>query len=164
MIFDISFMLGTDASMPEKYSGQRGEENLIVVRAARATKLGARAGRLSRVMKLLRFLPFVGGGDQKSGVKMARVISSQLTNVLSTRVAFLTICIVVVLPIFGMFSYPEVDDSMATWTELLATNSEELLNLNAQAPLNQTETANSQTRLSRELKAFAEFYADLSYG
>merc|ERR1719313_596459 len=93
MIFDISYLLGNDAESSEKYTGQQGQENLIVVRAARATKLGARAGRLSRVMKLLRFLPFVNNGSQESDVKMARVISSQLTNVLSTRVAFLTICI-----------------------------------------------------------------------
>jgi hypothetical protein len=59
-------------------------------------------------MKLLRFLPFVNNSQQDDDVKMARVISNQLTNVLSTRVAFLTICIVVVLPIFGMFTYPEV--------------------------------------------------------
>merc|ERR1719333_1846726 len=126
MVFDISFMLGTDATEPEKYIGTDGGQNMIVVRAARATKLGACAGRLSRVMKLLRFLPFVNSGSQESDVKMARVISSQLTNVLSTRVAFLTICIVVVLPIFGMFSYPEVDDSIGAWTEFTAADIKEL--------------------------------------
>merc|ERR1719262_196295 len=120
MIFDISFMLGVSATESEKYSGQRGDENLIVVRAARATKLGARAGRLSRVMKLLRFLPFVSNSQQETDVKMAKVISNQLTNVLSTRVAFLTICIAIVMPIFSLFLYPQFEDSMRSWSILLA--------------------------------------------
>merc|ERR1740130_1545837 len=135
----------------EKVSGGSGEENFIVVRAARATKLGARAGRLSRVMKLLRFLPFVSSGDQDDTVKMARVISNQLTNVLSTRVAFLVICIVVVLPIFGMFTYPEVDDSMRSWAEVLATNAKELSLEWTKVPQNVTEIVLSRTRLHREL-------------
>jgi hypothetical protein len=165
MIFDISFMIGADARQAEKYTGAGAEENIIVVRAARATKLGARAGRLSRVMKLLRFLPFInGGGDSDSDMKMAKVISGQLTNVLSTRVAFLTICIVVVLPIFGMFTYPETDDSMSTWTGLLATNALELYNEYERVPQNATRIFMSRTRLQRELNAFTDFYNDLNYG
>lgn len=164
MIFDISFLVGTSAEESEKYSGQRGEENLIVVRAARATKLGARAGRLSRVMKLLRFLPFVSNGTQDDDVKMARVISNQLTNVLSTRVAFLTICIVVVLPIFGMFTYPEVDDSMSAWTQLLSQNVEELHDAAYAVPENVVVTAAARERLHVELDRFAKFYYDNSYG
>lgn len=164
MIFDISFILGSDAREPEITSGAGAEENVIVVRAARATKLGARAGRLSRVMKLLRFLPFVNTKTQESNVKMARVISNQLTNVLSTRVAFLIISVVVVLPIFGMFTYPELDDSMTTWAELLATNSQELLAECAKVPQNSTEIGLSRVRLDRELNAYANFYSDLSYG
>eukprot|EP00971_Amphidinium_carterae_P301451 5989567-Amphidinium_carterae.1 len=34
--------------------------------------------------------------------RMAKVISNQLTNVLSTRVAFLNICIVVVQAVLGL--------------------------------------------------------------
>jgi hypothetical protein len=165
MVFDISFMLGTDATKPEKYSGQRGEENLIVVRAARATKLGARAGRLSRVMKLLRFLPFVSNQQQDDDVKMAKVISNQLTNVLSTRVAFLTICIVVVLPIFGMFTYPEVDDSMSAWTQLLNQNAEEYYQVAYDtSPENVVLTNEARLRLQTELDRFANFYSSVSYG
>lgn len=160
MIFDISFMLGTSATKAETYSGQRGDENLIVVRAARATKLGARAGRLSRVMKLLRFLPFVNNSDQDSDVKMARVISNQLTNVLSTRVAFLTICIVVFLPIFHMFTYPEVDDSMSAWTQLLSANAEEYAN----ATPGTKAWEGARERLNIELERFAAFYSEVSYG
>jgi len=123
MIFDISYMQGQDATQPVRVTQSSGSENVIVVRAARAAKLGARAGRLSRVLKILRFLPFISNGDEKNDrVKMARVISAQLTNVLSTRVAFLTITVVVILPIFGIFAYPEADDSMIAWAKLLSRN------------------------------------------
>jgi hypothetical protein len=163
MIFDISFMLGSDATEPEKLTS-RGQSNIIVVRAARATKLGARAGRLSRVMKLLRFLPFVNSDNQESDVKMARVISSQLNNVLSTRVAFLTICIVVVLPVFGLFTYPEADDSMTAWTELLSDDAQELHNLLIATPRNQALVNARRTRFDTELNAFADFYRSVAYG
>merc|ERR1712032_1796998 len=103
MIFDISYMFGPDATEPDRVSreeGSSGGDNVVIVRAARAAKLGARAGRISRVMKLLRFIPlFLGSDDdKKQNVKMAKVISNQLTNVLSTRVAFTTIMVVIILP------------------------------------------------------------------
>jgi len=165
MVFDISYMgTGTDATQPERIGTGGGRENLIVVRAARATKLGARAGRLSRVLKLLRFLPFLNDGQQEddSTVKMARVISSQLMNVISTRVAFLSICIVIVLPFLGMFTYPEADDSMGAWTQLLSANVLDYYTaLNAN---NETKTTYLLNRLNRELSRFARFYVDQSYG
>jgi hypothetical protein len=164
LVFDIPFMLGVSATESEKYSGQRGYENLIASRAARVTKLGARAGRLSRVMKLLRYLPFISNSTQDDDVKMAKVISNQLTNVLSTRVAFLTICIVVVLPIFGMFTYPEVDDSMSAWTQLLSQNVEELYTAVSAVPQDVTAVADLQERIHIELDRFASFYSELSYG
>mmetsp|Transcript_148874 Transcript_148874/g.277512 ORF Transcript_148874/g.277512 Transcript_148874/m.277512 type:complete len:897 (-) Transcript_148874:200-2890(-) len=168
MILDISFMLGKSATQAETYSGQKADENLIVVRAARATKLGARAGRLSRVMKLLRYLPFVNNPTDDSDVKMARVISNQLTNVLSTRVAFLTICIVVFLPIFHMFTYPEVDDSMSAWTQLLSGNAQEWQQIcpvgQSCSPAQQALKDAAFKRLEIELERFASFYASVSYG
>merc|ERR1719379_2177862 len=95
------------------------KKNLMLLRAARAAKLGARAGRLSRVLKILRFLPFMRNSD-KSDVAMARVISNQLSNLLATRVACLTIILVVILPIFSLVTFPEDDFSMQTWVERLS--------------------------------------------
>jgi hypothetical protein len=163
MIFDISFMLGEDATEEEKLTSV-GQQNVIVVRAARATKLGARAGRLSRVMKLLRFLPFVNSDNQESDVKMARTISNQLNNVLSTRVAFLVICVVVVMPIFSIFTYPERDDSMIAWTEMLSADARELVLLKQATPPNNALIALRQTRFNNELNEFASFYSKVTYG
>jgi hypothetical protein len=164
MIFDISFLLGTSASEPERRSPDSGQENIIVVRAARATKLGARAGRLSRVLKLLRFMPFLKNDLQDKDVQMARRISSQLMNVISTRVAFLSICIVIVLPFLGMFTYPEVDDSMIAWTQLLSVTSTDYYNALSASPQVPADVVAYRHRLDRELTRFSRFYESYSYG
>mmetsp|Transcript_69560 Transcript_69560/g.166832 ORF Transcript_69560/g.166832 Transcript_69560/m.166832 type:complete len:917 (-) Transcript_69560:151-2901(-) len=159
MLADISFLLGASATKPVRVQlGGGSTENIIVVRAARAAKLGARAGRLSRVLKILRFLPFLNWSNEKDAkkVKMAKVISNQLTNVVSTRVAFLTICMVVVIPVFSLFTYPEVDDSMYAWAELLARSANDAGADAANAAL--------YTRLRTETQRFADFYDDLVYG
>jgi len=160
MLADISFLLGSSATKPvQVQQGGGSTENIIVVRAARAAKLGARAGRLSRVLKILRFLPFLNSGAEADAkkVKMAKVISGQLTNVVSTRVAFLTICMVVVIPVFSLFTYPETDDSMYAWAELLTRTA----NAVEQNPL----AANAYTeRLKAEAQRFADFYDQINYG
>jgi len=46
-------------------------------------------------------------------------ISNQLTNVLSKRVACLTILLVIVLPLFSIGLYPEADFSMRVWIDAL---------------------------------------------
>jgi len=125
MVMDISYMSGADATEVENITKGSTNENVIVVRAARTAKLAARAGRLSRAVRLLKMLDHCRTGNKEEDlrkVKMARVISNQLQTVLSTRVAFLTITVVVVLPFFSVFSYPETDDSMSTWAELLDRN------------------------------------------
>jgi hypothetical protein len=164
MVFDISFMAGPDVEQEDRVTrDSSSSNNLIVVRAARAAKLGARAGRISRVLKLIRFLPFLFNNDQdQSKVKMARVISHQLTNVLSTRVSFLTICVVVILPLSWMFTYPEVDDSMGAWTELLAQDADSVAT--AQADGNSVQLALQVQRLNLELTRFSQFYEGLTYG
>ncbi|CAE8719167.1 unnamed protein product, partial [Polarella glacialis] len=163
MLMDISYMYGSDATQVSMLNGAEGQDNVIVVRAARAAKLGARAGRLSRVLKILRFLPFLNNGEQDhKQVKMAKVISNQLNIVLSTRVAFLTICIVVVLPVFNLFIYPETDDSMSAWAELLNRNAEKF-----RAALlagNSSQALSFGDLLESETIRFVDFYSSLTYG
>jgi len=167
MVFDISFMAGLnvqDRDMVNMASGSSSQQNVIVVRATRAAKLGARAGRISRVLKILRFLPFLTNNEAQDAkkIKVAKVISNQLTNGLSTRVAFLTICIVIVMPLFTMFTYPEEDRSMGAWTDLL--------DLNAAAYYEAWESGNTsledtmKLRLVSELTRLRDFYSDVSYG
>eukprot|EP00929_Paragymnodinium_shiwhaense_P000218 TRINITY_DN100467_c0_g1_i1.p1 TRINITY_DN100467_c0_g1~~TRINITY_DN100467_c0_g1_i1.p1 ORF type:complete len:1774 (+),score=431.20 TRINITY_DN100467_c0_g1_i1:236-5557(+) len=96
--------------------------NAVIMRAARAAKLGARAGRFTRLVKLLRFLPgyqgSVTGFDPKEDAKgwnAAAIIAT-----LSTRVSCLIILLVMILPIFTLLSKPEEDWSMKMWTQHLA--------------------------------------------
>lgn len=165
MAFDISYMLGPDVTIPKRLvgikSGKKKSANVMIVRAARAARLGARAGRLSRVMKLLRFMPFMSTGEpeeKEKEVRMAKVISNKLNDALSMRVSLLTISIAVLLPVFGMFDYPETDDSMTAWTQLLALSVKEYLKA-AKHNLNSTEAV-----FQDELQRCSDFYEDERYG
>lgn len=117
--------------------------NTVVMRAARMTKLGARAGRFSKLVKLLRFLP--GMKNLETG-GTAKVISACLNRALSTRVSFLIIILVIILPAFSLVTYPDNDYSMLMWTEEVADT--------ASTDPNSTDAV---------LAAFEAFYADESF-
>jgi len=115
MAFDISYMLGTKSSHPTilKTDADAAESAayLVYLRTGRMAKLGARAGRVSRILKILRFLPFLQVQDQDSTM-MAHKISSQLSNVLGTRIAILTLVMAILMPIPGIFMFPTYDYSL----------------------------------------------------
>eukprot|EP00931_Biecheleriopsis_adriatica_P046559 TRINITY_DN26755_c0_g1_i2.p1 TRINITY_DN26755_c0_g1~~TRINITY_DN26755_c0_g1_i2.p1 ORF type:complete len:1269 (-),score=357.48 TRINITY_DN26755_c0_g1_i2:10-3816(-) len=93
------------------------DSNAVVMRAARMAKLGARAGRFTKLVKLLRFMP---GMQQTNSAGTAKVISGTLNMALSVRVALLIIVMVMVLPLFSMATYPENDFSMKMFTDLIS--------------------------------------------
>jgi len=93
-------------------------DNAVVMRAARTARLGARAGRFTKLVKLLRFLPGMQIDDTGQG-GMAKTMSNTLMTSLSTRVSCLIIVMVMVLPLFEMATYPENDFSMNTWMNSL---------------------------------------------
>lgn len=159
MVLDISYMAGPDAMAIEEVTEGANQDNVIVVRAARAAKLGARAGRLSRAVKLLKMLPGMSTKEDASKVKIARVISNQLNTVLSTRVAFLTIITVVGLPMFQIWQYPEMDDSMGTWAELLDRNA-----MHFKQAANSTVALQQQIWLQSEVDRMMASYQGFSYG
>jgi hypothetical protein len=119
-------------------------DNVVIMRAARIAKLGARAGRFTRLVKLLRFLP--GMRDQGVDQGTAKIISARLIAALSTRVACLIIVMVMVMPIFSMWTYPEQDWSMKSWLDIL-----------------EKESTRNPERFSYQLRRFANFYADMDY-
>lgn len=121
LIFDISFFLGVDAMQYESHGRTGTDDQAVLARASRVAKQASRAGRMSRMLKMLRFLPFLSSStEDETEKKAARAISEKLTVNLSTRVAFLTIILVVVLPLFGMFVYPEVEDSFTAHVSFLS--------------------------------------------
>merc|ERR1712012_859931 len=83
-------------------------DNAVIMRAARAAKLGARAGRITKLMKLLRYLPGAAGkrDAQRDNVGIAKAVTGTLVIKLSTRVSCLIIVLVMVLPTFSIFTYP----------------------------------------------------------
>jgi len=151
MIFDISFMVGQDATVANVASSSgEAKRNLMLLRAARAAKIGARSGRLSRVLRILRFLPFLSGGKgQASEDKgIARMISGQLANLLATRVACLTIILVMVIPLFDIWTFPQSDYSLAAWVGRLSKNQAE----------------GREQDVTAELSLMVRFYDRYSYG
>jgi hypothetical protein len=94
-------------------------DNVIIMRAARVAKLGARAGRFTKLVKLMRFLPGASSRHQVDDSCTAKVISAQLVAALSTRIACLIIIMVMIMPLFSMWSFPDQDWSPISWTEIL---------------------------------------------
>mmetsp|Transcript_97445 Transcript_97445/g.297755 ORF Transcript_97445/g.297755 Transcript_97445/m.297755 type:complete len:901 (-) Transcript_97445:299-3001(-) len=122
MIWDVSYIAGTDNTFSPMSTGNSDAEgNLMLLRASRAAKIGARAGRLSRVLRILRFLPFLtGSGHEKNKTGIASLISGRLANLLATRVACLTIVLVMVIPSFDIWTFPQSDFSLQTWVDRLS--------------------------------------------
>lgn len=132
-------MLGLD--------GAQVSQNSVVMRAARVAKLGARAGRFTKLVKLLRFLP--GMRDLGTDQGTAKVISGRLNFALSMRVSCLIIVLVMVLPLFSMWTYPEQDWSMRSFMAVLDK---------AASPQN-----NASARFMWQLQEFGTFYEDKIY-
>ncbi|CAE8595734.1 unnamed protein product, partial [Polarella glacialis] len=107
----------------------------------------------SRVLKTLRFVPLLKSSPEKAA-RVALAISEKLTVLLATRVAFLSICIAVIVPLFNMFLYPEVDDSMSTWVLLLSKNAEQYYAAPALLKPSMGQRINS------ELRRFVSFYTN----
>lgn len=140
MAFDISFLLGSRANelrLSEKHPGQ---SKVFLIRASRAARVGARAGRLTRVLRVCRcFLEFddeskrpkktpfepLREEEQPSAKKsIAKVISVRLSNLLATRVAGLTIFLVMVMPLFDVMSFPQKDLALDAWVDQVSRANE----------------------------------------
>lgn len=127
MLLDLTYVVGSSAlannQMNDRELGSDDggftyfSDNIVVLRAARAAKLGARAGRFTKLVKVMRFIP---GMKKQVGINegqgAANKISKALTMALSTRVSCLIIVMVMILPIFTkVYTYPDQDWSMLTW-------------------------------------------------
>jgi len=157
MVFDISYMFGPDAMSIERlHTSSSSGGGVIVMRAARAARIGARAGRLSRVAKIVRFLSGSDSSDGSNNVRMAKVISNKLSDVLSIRVAFVVICVAVVLPSLSIFEYPEMEESLTAWTTFLA---EDVSNY-AKGARGPAET----DQVHELLRDLSNFYSTANYG
>jgi hypothetical protein len=156
MIWDISYMLGTSATEPQENTDNQSD--LTLFRATRTAKIGARAGRLSRLVKVMRFLPGIGisrgSNDEAAQLKQ---ISNQLTNVLSKRVACLTILLVIVLPLFSLGLYPEADFSIRVWIDAMTRRI-------ASGQISSTSSCGMLGEFQIVVDQFVSFYQNKAYG
>lgn len=139
LLLDVNY-IGIQALIQS--AGDVGNQ-VIIARAARIAKLGARVGRFTKMVKMLRFLPGMGGEKAQGS---AKVINSRLTHSLSTRVSCLIILLVLIIPMFSMWSFPQTDQSLLSWAQRL----------------DDISLARPDV-LTRELEKFDAFYTTMNY-
>lgn len=99
-------------------SSMDGALDGVVMRAARTAKLGTRAGRFTKLVKLLRFLPGIEVTEVGAGT--SKLISNRFSTRLSTIVSCMIIVVAILVPIFELFVYPTSDHSMRMWADTIA--------------------------------------------
>ncbi len=123
IILDIEWIAGE--FIPDGTIASQGS----VVRATRAAKLGARYGRLLRIMRFMRLVKFLpcfrgldAGEDFEPTMSAIKKVSDELSSVLSLRTAALVLILVIVVP---FLSYTITDYSTDAWItnfKMLAKN------------------------------------------
>lgn len=103
VLLDISFVFGSDSTKTSLF------ENRAV---------GMRAFRLSRALRIVRFLP-----KDADHAGITTVMSAQLAHLVATRVASLTILLIVIIPFFGVF--PQQNLPCQFWTDRLSADLED---------------------------------------
>lgn len=162
MIFEISFLLGEAGKINSPASNVDG----MVMRAARAAKLGARAGRL---LKLLKCLTFILGTPQDAGQKetdssdvgdnATKRLANSLSHYLSSKAAMSTIGFVLVVPMLSLGTYPEDDLSLRTWPQRLEDAFEMTIHLQKVAPV----AGLPSNFFQRTVSEMESFYSEVDY-
>lgn len=109
------------------WTGDDGQASSgALLRAARAAKIGARYGRLMRLLKLMKFMdymPCFKKSDEDAAeptMSAARRVSNQLSNILSRRVAFLVLSLVIILPLLNYDMYYASDVEFEAYASSIA--------------------------------------------
>ena len=110
----------------DTFLGGQSVKSGSVLRATRAAKLGARYGRILRLMKLIKFTKWCPclqtnvTEDVKTEPTLSAVvkISSELTGTISRRVALLVVSIVIIVP---FLAYSVTDYSAEAYIQVLQT-------------------------------------------
>lgn len=139
MAFEISFLLG-----------QYLNSNTVVLRTARTAKLGARIGRLIKLVKCVSM--FYRSTGKKNTQIEAKVLASKLVVLLSTRVSVIVIVMVMVVPLSSLPLFPTEDMSLSLWPQQLE-----------QSYLQDTTTNQSSAALQTAIDQMVEFYKTTNY-
>ena len=116
IILDIGYISGSFLPSGTSASGS-------ILRATRTAKLGARYGRLMRILKVLRFVkycPCVKNEEEEAEptASSLRKVTTQLSGIISQRVAAMVMIIVIIVP---FLSYDTKDHSTSAWLKNLKT-------------------------------------------
>lgn len=161
MLFEISFLLGPAGKINTPSSSVDG----MVMRAARTAKLGARAGRL---VKLLKCLSFIFGNGETEGDKSAKgdstkVLAAHLAHYLSTKAAMLTIFFVLTLPLFSIGIYPEDDLSLRGWMQRLENDFKLEVTMKTLPAWRNTTLMKENNIFERSVAEMIAFYSQVDY-
>jgi hypothetical protein len=166
LMFDVSFLCGKDATVAQHFkSKSKGMEQhmsmrVALLRSTRTARIGIRALRLSRIARILRFMPgrsqAVSGRNnnetmETKGISFA--ISSHLANVLESRLVALTIALVMVIPLFDLMQFPQDSYALQAWVDRLVADAS-----------NWTLGDPASKRTIKQLSQMAEFYDERCYG
>lgn len=157
MIFEVSYLLGEHGKM----STADGGANTVLLRTARAAKVGARAARLSRVGKVMSHVMrkrHLLAAEKDLPEYDARTLKIKLHRAIASRVAVLTIVLVMVGPLFNLGRYPEEDFSMQGWSRSL-----ELTYASAHNLLAEDLQRSTTTLFQSIIQEMVRFFADLDY-
>mmetsp|Transcript_76954 Transcript_76954/g.220401 ORF Transcript_76954/g.220401 Transcript_76954/m.220401 type:complete len:1104 (+) Transcript_76954:52-3363(+) len=157
--FEISFLMGAGDGPQES----QDSANTVLLRTARAAKLGTRVGRLFKVMKCLSVIMKQQTARHKSRTQTAndmeaRVISQRLALVLSTLVSCLVIALTLFMPFTQIGLYPEADLSMRSWSARLETEYQR-----AFEDLQDNPTTNTSYGFKSSVQEMIFFYSELDY-
>jgi len=160
MAFEISFLFGSGGKIKE------GSQNVdaVIMRTARAAKVGARVGRLFKIMKCLSL---VLRRQQRKGRKAltandemeAKVISQRLMFSLSTRVSCIVILLALFIPFTAIGQYPEADLSLRNWSLILEDEYKRAVDEVLADPF-----ATTSSTFKIAVIKLIEFYEDVNYG
>jgi len=156
MIFEISFLLGRAGKMISTSEAP----NTVVMKAARAAKVGARTARLSKVAKCFSFVMRRRNEVKESTMPEydANVLKNRLAQALAIRVSVLTVVLVVGVPLFDIGRYPEDDFSTRGWSRTL-----EITYSVAYSSLENNQNIDTTNIFKDTVQEMDEFYDDLNY-
>lgn len=165
LIFDISYLWGPDAQVPEevhdgsRYVGVLDCSALHLM--ARLARFVSRMGQLIRLIKLQKIL-HEGAEDQRH-LRVSAAIAGRMTDVISTRVASTIFCVAAMLLMSDTVRFPKEDESMVVWVQSLAADT---LQFKEAVPSEHAATTvqASVKRLNSELRRLVDFYRNCTYG
>lgn len=137
MAFEISFLLGGYLN-----------SNTVVLRTARTAKLGARIGRLIKLVKCVSM--FYRSTAKKTTQIEAKVLASKLVVLLSTRVSVIVIVMVMVIPLSSLPLFSTEDMFLSLWPQQLEQSYLE-------------DQTNQSSALQSSILQMVEFYQSSNY-